>query len=454
MKSIAINNFRGFDGSEIRIGKVNLLIGENSSGKSSLIRFFMMLDQGFFMNSDFESLISLDGPFFDFGNYTNIVYNGKPESRIEFTIQTDDTHRQTVRDNLFEEYSTVKAWNDFLAEPGNEVAKFINSTVKMHYVMPKGFGLRQHYEMTFTCPEIGMVKLERVSTDSPDDTAYFSDKAELSVEIGKFKKKGIVGVSFAGVFPLVEPDDVKKICKGSSKGLFQKIAFLLMSQNTIISFIKSSRYINGLKTEINRMSMVRGGVEFNTKTTSGDIAKDILAIKRDKYAFSVMNKIVSDLGIGEAVDVQVSKDFPVSEVVVKKNGKWRNIYDLGYGTGLLLPVISHLAKSNRRRSNLFIEQPEMHLHPALQCKLLDAIIANRGNNTVFIETHSEYFIRKLQLAVKSKALRSQDISIQYFSAPKGKFEISEHLIKENGLLDKPLPRTFFGNTYDLAKGLI
>ena len=43
MLNLTIDNFRGFKDSEIDISKTNILIGENSGGKSSFIKLLLLI---------------------------------------------------------------------------------------------------------------------------------------------------------------------------------------------------------------------------------------------------------------------------------------------------------------------------------------------------------------------------------------------------------------------------
>lgn len=70
--------------------------------------------------------------------------------------------------------------------------------------------------------------------------------------------------------------------------------------------------------------------------------------------------------------------------------------DVGTGISQVLPVLVMAYGSAKQL--LAIEQPEIHLHPALQAELGDVFIETAlgaGQNTVVLETHSEHLVLRL-----------------------------------------------------------
>jgi predicted ATPase len=111
-----------------------------------------------------------------------------------------------------------------------------------------------------------------------------------------------------------------------------------------------------------------------------------------------------------------------------------NIVDNGYGISQILPVLGQIwwastgvggRTSQTRRgqgSILVIEQPELHLHPAHQALIADAIVAERGNKGAnapspvqfIIETHSEALVNRLGELVALGQIEPEDVQILIF----------------------------------------
>ncbi|MCY4368032.1 MAG: DUF3696 domain-containing protein [bacterium] len=69
---------------------------------------------------------------------------------------------------------------------------------------------------------------------------------------------------------------------------------------------------------------------------------------------------------------------------------------VGVGVSQLLPVLV-LCLLSKPGSVILLEQPELHLHPALQQRLADFFIAiSRSGRQLIVETHSEYMLSRLR----------------------------------------------------------
>lgn len=79
--------------------------------------------------------------------------------------------------------------------------------------------------------------------------------------------------------------------------------------------------------------------------------------------------------------------------------------DVGIGVSQVLPVLVTAFASRERL--IAIEQPEIHLHPALQAELGDVVIESalgEGGNTLLIETHSEHLLLRIMRRMRETAM--------------------------------------------------
>lgn len=99
--------------------------------------------------------------------------------------------------------------------------------------------------------------------------------------------------------------------------------------------------------------------------------------------------------------------------LMPKMGKSRGIelVDTGEGMGQVLPIITLLSLSKHDRLNsrdtILFEHPELHLHPAAHAPLASFFcdVASTPNcPRMIVETHSENFLLRIQLAIATGQL--------------------------------------------------
>ena len=91
-------------------------------------------------------------------------------------------------------------------------------------------------------------------------------------------------------------------------------------------------------------------------------------------------------------------------LVDKRSGTVVSHRDVGIGVSQVLPVLVSAYAS--RGSLLAIEQPEIHLHPALQAELGDVVIESAlgpAGNSFLIETHSEHLLLRIMRRMRETA---------------------------------------------------
>jgi len=78
------------------------------------------------------------------------------------------------------------------------------------------------------------------------------------------------------------------------------------------------------------------------------------------------------------------------------SGKNVDLTSVGVGVSQALPVLL-LCLLAGRGTVVLLEQPELHLHPAMQLKLADFLLAcARSGRQIMIETHSEHLVNRLR----------------------------------------------------------
>lgn len=139
------------------------------------------------------------------------------------------------------------------------------------------------------------------------------------------------------------------------------------------------------------------------------------------------------------------KDGGAFQVEIRKfgnrlKGPKRNIIDVGYGVSQILPVITELLRPGAPFKFL-LQQPEVHLHPRAQAALGTLFCQVAGwNRQLFVETHSDHLIDRVRMEVRDDDLpiKPEEISILYFEREELGVRIySLGLDKEGNVLNAP-----------------
>jgi len=125
----------------------------------------------------------------------------------------------------------------------------------------------------------------------------------------------------------------------------------------------------------------------------------------------------------------------------RRKGPRRNLIDMGYGVSQVLPVITELLRRDAPQVFL-LQQPGVHLHPKAQAALGSLFCRSAGTRKrqLMVETHSDQLIDRVCMDVRdhAKMLKPDDVSILYFE--RGALDVTIHSLridKKGNILDAP-----------------
>ncbi len=115
----------------------------------------------------------------------------------------------------------------------------------------------------------------------------------------------------------------------------------------------------------------------------------------------------------------------------KYKGPPRNLIDVGYGVSQALPVVTELLCGE---APLFLlQQPEVHLHPSAQAALGSLFFRIAApERRLVVETHSDHLLDRVRMDVRDGKgeLKPEDVSILFFE--RGDLDVRIHSLELDG----------------------
>ena len=446
IKSLRIQNFKGWkDTGMIEFAPITLFLGSNSSGKSSIGQFLMMLKQScqsadrqtVLFLGDSESVVELGGP-------VDMLYMHDTNNLLDFEYRWSLPKEITL---------TTANEADGSADPVVDELTF-HGQVGVYGQENKYLEVEKMAYSAFRCGEKQIsISLDRVKKAS-SARAYkaATDQHKLVRASGRAWELPSP-YRFYGF-----PDEMLTYYKNAWFA-----AQLNAAQEQLFSTIS---YIGPLRERGERHYRWTGFAPANVGPTGRDAILALLASRTQSrlYNFkvkqpltnleSIVAKSLKEMGLVEDFEIKkISDDRQDYDVKVRTKGSktLTDIPDVGFGISQILPVIVQLyyAPSN---SIIIMEQPELHLHPSAQSALADIMIeaisaredAKPRNIQLIIETHSEHFLRRFQRRIAENKL-AEDRFAAYFANNETNPAVLEPL--QMNLFGEILnwPKNFFGD---------
>lgn len=368
ISELTLRDIRCFaDEQRARLGRVTLLVGENSAGKSTFLGCYKafatlanMIDLG---NEN-----QFDKSPFRMGGFDSIVRSGKSEfaisgrfedhlySAARYCFCRGDRERLLEREVDFE-----------LGSSGSE-PRHINISV-----LPDANNVLRFRGADFTF-DLDLSEITYISTSS-----------WLSRNVRE------------GFLPF-----------NGDRAIFEKRRGPDTGSEELAEFAK---FINFFRSEM----PLPDGTSFNVKAIEPELPRrnrgyrSIPSHLENDETTILLGKIGTDLGLWEEI---VVKERQVGcEVLIKTATGQHNLIDVGYGIHSMLPLLSAIGPSHPEKVFL-LQQPEIHVHPVAQAQL--AQYMTKSKHGFIIETHSDHFVDWFRICVMEGKLPPEDLSIVYF----------------------------------------
>jgi predicted ATPase len=352
--AIGVSGFKSFvEETRIQFGSLTILAGANSSGKSSIMQPLLLMKQTLEAPYDPGALL-LDGP--------NVSFTSGDQLLSKVKLQTPSAQQWAIEIDLgLMDLRSVFQWslsNGFSIQSQTTIDRPQDEEIELF-------------------PDMSPEKIYNILRKDLDDRrpkhlSVFRNRCFLNVEGDRLHHN--FGVAFK-------------------------------------QFIVPIIHVRGLRGTPERT--------YNTSAVNGSVfigqfEKYVASLidrfqKEDPEKLIKLQQALQKLGLTDIIQAQRLNDTQIELRVGRVLGQADptdtvNIADVGFGVSQVLPVIVALLVAEPEQM-VYIEQPEIHLHPRAQIALSEifADAANRGVRVV-VETHSELFLMGVQSLVAEDKL--------------------------------------------------
>jgi predicted ATPase len=163
------------------------------------------------------------------------------------------------------------------------------------------------------------------------------------------------------------------------------------------------------------------------------------------YLFDQTIHWLKEMNLADGLSIRALGSSARYELMIEKDGQVSNLKDVGVGVSQVIPVIvaALFAKSGHI---VVVEEPESHLHPLAQRKLAElfAQVSKLRKVQFIVETHSEHLFRRMQTLIARKEVSVAD-SAMYFVERDGKNALLLPLEIDDLGRVRNWPKDFFGD---------
>ncbi len=417
LTELKLSNFRIFDDEvTVRFRPITVLIGRNSSGKSSIIKFLLMLQQS--LGPGMPQFLSPEGDRVKLGVFSELKNSltRKKNLKFELTAKSPTTHPGVVI------FRTLRL---------RENVDFSKLLFKTNATVSYGKKTRRGHARHWLAHESEGANFLKVATEILDDSTFLDQATDVWDQGDKSLER--LKESFARSF--------------AEHQLLDTLRYQL----------NSIRHLSPVRDESQRV-IIASPPPIDYVGQRGQYVlphlQQMTTEYKDRYDF-ILPHLDTVAGIGD-IEFKKSTGY-VSQAFARNKATGADVLiaDYGFGVSQCLPIFVQGAVMPRYTA-LMVEQPEAQLHPTAQLEMgsFFADLWRKRRVESIIETHSDNILLRLRRLIANGQLSHEDVSVAFFTFDPEyeNMPIVKNLdINEDGSMQPGLPMEFFGA--DVIEGL-
>lgn len=431
---LKFENFKSWPALDMPCEKITGIFGTNSSGKTSILQFLLMLKQTKDA-TDRATALELNGDLVQLGTIIDAIHKHEASRQIAWECSFELHETCKLSNPSGKRSDTVAEGRDLAVGASIRIDRQAAVSNRLSYTLGKGSfslepknGSNDQFDLTANADGFAFIRTQGRAwqVPRPIKSYAFPDQARTY-----FQNAGFLADLEAAYELAID----RIFYLGPLRQYPQRDYLLARSRPTDVG-------IQGEKT-----------IEAILAANEGEETRNLKHKGRLLPFQQVIAHWLKELGLIHA--------FRVEEIAPNSN-RWQAklmtragasevlLTDVGFGVSQVLPVIT-LLQYVPEGSTVLLEQPEIHLHPLAQAALADVIIqaARHRNVQVILESHSEHLLLRLQRRIAEETIKASEVKLYFCDAPRGVSELTELQVDLLGSIQN-WPDKFMGDAFEEA----
>lgn len=386
VKYLYVDNFRGFRKTSIPLQDVNFLVGENSTGKTSLLSLVALIRSPQFWFSSGFDFNSVDSRLGHFNDLVSVSSDNKNYFRIGFMADIEEDQGDEREGALSKDF-LIGFLMTFVSRNGLPVLRKLTYT--------RGAGAI-HLSLDGKAVRWRADDIDSRKLNTTCAAELFSNWSDFHAQ----PARGYSKLSEPADYDLGVLDAMLHINRELNKK--KKTKYRPFFYNWLHEIV----WLAPVRTKPRRTYDDPMAAYSAEGAHTPYVIRNILDRPKEKARFEkFIKQIGADSGLFESISVKKYGKTNTSpfELDVVLGGRPLSVTNVGYGVSQSLPLIVELFQ-RPDKTTFVIQQPEVHLHPRAQAAFGDVIfrLAENDQKNFFIETHSDFTIDRFRLNYKSQ----------------------------------------------------
>lgn len=435
---LRIRNFKAWrDTGPLRLAPLTVIFGANSAGKSSLGHLLLALHQTA-RSTDRKRALHLgdSDSLIDLGTFEDCLHGHDLAKTLHFELGWQLPKALEVKDPLV---------------PSK---RYLGQSMRLSVELAAGKAAQ---------PEVRAMDYELQADGAAVLDVAFRRDAERKMSLSS--KRYDFKMADGRKWPLDDPEKFYRVSDVTA-ARFKNAGFMADLALATESMLDSLSYLGPLRSHPKRTYQWSGDTPASVGQTGEQTVAAILAAENDGRQLN-RGPYKAKRGFAEFVagwlkDLGVIHDFSVRpvapgrkeyEVLIKTGSKSSEvkITDVGFGVSQVLPALVQ-AFYCPPNSTVWMEQPEIHLHPQVQAELADVFISatqarqdgEERHVQLIVESHSEHFLNRLQRRVAEGVLSPEQVAVYFCRRSSAGAELEPLRLNMFGDIEN-WPENFFGD---------